>query len=87
VTSATDFPSPPPAMAIGLTDHVWSYREYLWLPVQVAPVLTQQMHERVAQRLIPALQDQPRSNKQAQAPPTESTEVQEEKENTMPKAA
>ena len=76
-----------PAMAIGLTDHVWSYREYIWLPVHVAPVLTQQMNERVTQLLIPALQDQPRSSKQAKVPPAESREVQEEKENTMPKAA
>jgi len=44
-----------PAMAIGLTDHVWSYRAYLWLPVHAAPVLTQQMNERVAQLLIPAV--------------------------------
>jgi hypothetical protein len=75
-----------PAMAIGLTDHVWSYREYIWLPVHVAPVLTQQMNERVAQLLIPALQDQP-SSKPAKAPPAKSREVQEEKKNTMPKAA
>jgi hypothetical protein len=76
-----------PAMAIGLTDHVWSYREYIWLPVPTAPVLTQQVNERVAQLLIPALPDQPSSSKQAKAPPAESREVQEEEENTMPKAA
>jgi hypothetical protein len=75
-----------PAMAIGLTDHVWSYREYSGLPVHGAPVLTQQMNERVAQLLIPALQDQP-SSKQAKASPAKSREVQEEKKNTMPKAA
>jgi hypothetical protein len=76
-----------PALALGLADHVWRYREYIWLPVHVAPVLTQQMNERVAQLLIPALQDQPSRSKQAKAPPAESRGVQEEKENTMPKAA
>jgi hypothetical protein len=46
-----------PAMAIGLTDHVWSYREYVWLPVHVDPVLTKQMDERITRLLTPALQD------------------------------
>ena len=36
-----------PAMAIGLTDHVWSYREYSWLPIHTDPVLTKQRNERV----------------------------------------
>jgi transposase-like protein len=44
-----------PAMAIGLTDHLWSYREYIWLPVHADPVLTQQMDERMTQLLTPAL--------------------------------
>jgi hypothetical protein len=48
-----------PAMVIGLTDHVWSYREYIWLPVHPNPVLTQQMDERIARLLTPALQDLP----------------------------
>jgi len=47
-----------PAMAIGLTDHVWSYREYIWLQVHTDPVATQQLDERIAQLLTPALQDQ-----------------------------
>ena len=47
----------PPAMAIGLTAHVWSYREYIWLQVPTDPALTQQMDERIARLLIPALQD------------------------------
>src|SRR5215468_10800410 len=47
-----------PAMAIGLTDHVWSYREYIWLTVHTDPVATQQLDERIAQLLTPALQDQ-----------------------------
>jgi hypothetical protein len=48
-----------PAMAIGLTDHVWSYREYIWLPVHADPILTTQLDERIAHLLTPALQDQP----------------------------
>jgi IS1 family transposase len=48
-----------PAMAIGLTGHIWSYREYVWLPVHTDPVLTKQMEERIACLLTPALQDQP----------------------------
>ena len=48
-----------PAMAIGLTDHMWSYGEYVWLPVHTDPVLTRQMDERIARLLTPALQGQP----------------------------
>ena len=48
-----------PAMAIGLTDHVWSSREYGWLPGHAAPILTEQLDERMAPRLTPALPDQP----------------------------
>ena len=43
-----------PAMAIGLTDHVWSYREYIWLPVHADPVLRRQMDERIECLLTPA---------------------------------
>jgi hypothetical protein len=32
-----------PVMALGLTDHVWSYREYIWLLVHTDPALTQQL--------------------------------------------
>lgn len=46
-----------PAMAIGLTDHVWSYREYLWLPVHPDAALNTQMAERIQQLLTPALED------------------------------
>jgi len=42
-----------PAMAIGLTDHVWSYREYIGLPVHPDPVLRQQMEARITQLLTP----------------------------------
>src|SRR3989441_4307055 len=57
-----------PAMAIGLTDHVWSYREHIWLPVHTAPVLTQQMDERIARLLTPALQDQLSGRTQTPSP-------------------
>jgi hypothetical protein len=56
-----------PAMAIGLTDHVWSYRAYSWIPVHAAPGLTTQMDKRIARLLIPALQDQPKGR--TQTPP------------------
>jgi IS1 family transposase len=46
-----------PAMAIGLTDHVWSYREYIWLPVHHDPFLQKEMDERIGQLLTPALPD------------------------------
>ncbi len=48
-----------PAVAIELTDHVWSYREDIWRPVHTDPVLTKQLDERIARLLTPALQDQP----------------------------
>jgi IS1 family transposase len=48
-----------PAMVIGLTDHVWSYREYIWLPVHADPSLTKQLDERIAHLLTPALPEQP----------------------------
>jgi transposase-like protein len=71
-----------PAMAIGLTDHVWSYREYMWLPVHTDPALSKQMDERMAQLLTPALQEQPGSRTQA------TTHVEEEKEAApLPTAA
>lgn len=54
-----------PAMAIGLTDHVWSYREYVWLPVHIDLVLTKEMDERIARLLTPALQAQPLGRPQA----------------------
>src|SRR5437870_4734452 len=75
-----------PAMAIGLTDHVWNYREYIWLPVHTAPVLTQQMDERIARLLTPALQGQPIGR--TQSPTHAETRAENEKEATpLPKAA
>jgi len=72
-----------PAMAIGLTDHVWSYREYVWLQVHTDPVLTKQMDERMARLLIPALQDQPAGR--IQAPP--AGETSEKEAAPLPNAA
>jgi IS1 family transposase len=72
-----------PAMAIGLTDHVWSYREYIWLPVHTDPVLTKQMDERLAKLLTPALQDPPVSRTQT---PTHAEEEHEKEAAPLPKA-
>lgn len=54
-----------PALVIGLTDHVWSYREYIWLPVHADPSLTEQLDERIAHLLTPALPAQPPGRTQA----------------------
>jgi IS1 family transposase len=75
-----------PAMAIGLTDHVWSYREYIWIPVHADPGLTKQMDERIARLLIPALQDQPKGRTQT-PPPVEATEGHAKEVALLPKAA
>lgn len=74
-----------PARAIGLTDHIWSYREYVWLPVHTDPVLTKQMDERIAQLLTPALQDQLR--RRTHTPPAETIEENEKEAASLPKAA
>jgi hypothetical protein len=73
-----------PAMAIGLTDHVWSYREYIWLPVHTDPVLIHHMEGRITNLLTPALQAPPGDNTPAKSPPAEA---KEEKADTTPKAA
>ena len=75
-----------PAMAIGLTDHIWSYREYIWLPVHTDPVLTKQMDERMARLLTPALQDHPRGRTQA-PPPVGTIEAHEKEAAPLPNAA
>jgi IS1 family transposase len=72
-----------PAMAIGLTDHVWSYREYIWLQVHTDPARTKEMDDRMARLLISALQDQPTGR--TQAPPAEKTTKKEAA--PLPKAA
>src|SRR5215471_14332461 len=75
-----------PAMAIGLTDHVWSYREYIWLQVQTDPGLTKQMDERIARLLTPALQDQRIGRTQAPTH-TETRAENEQGAAPLPKAA
>ena len=73
-----------PAMAIGLTDHGWSYREYVWLPVHTDPVLRQQMEARITRLLTPALQAPPSDHPLAKSLPAEA---KEDKSDTVPKAA
>jgi hypothetical protein len=58
-----------PAMALGLTDHVWSYRESIWLPVHTDLSLPQQLDELIALLLIPTLQDPPSGGKRGKSPP------------------
>ena len=72
-----------PAMAIGLTNHVWSYREYIWLPVHTDLALTKQMDEQMARLLLPALQNQ--SAGRTRAPPAGKTNKKEAV--PLPKAA
>ena len=74
----------PPAMAIGLTDHVWSSREYIWLPVHADPVLRQQMDAQIERLLTPALQEYPEGSPPANRP---RTETRRGKAKPMPKAA
>ena len=73
-----------PAMAIGLTDHIWIYREYIWLPVHADPVLRQQMDEQIEHLLTPALQGHPDGS-----PPANllRTETRRRKAKPIPKAA
>ena len=73
-----------PAVAIGLTDHVWSYGEYIWLPVHTDPVLRQQMEARITRLLPPALQAPPSDNTLAKSLPAEA---KEDKSDAVPKAA
>ena len=71
-------------MALGLTDHIWSYREYIWLPVHKDPAFTRQMEERIARLLSPALHDQPK-----RCIPEKATAIEgrEEEVDPRPKAA
>jgi transposase-like protein len=73
-----------PAMAIGRTDHLWSYREYSWLPGHADPGLRQQMDEQIAHLLPPALQGPPDGS-----PPANllRTETRRRKAKPIPKAA
>ena len=72
-----------PAMAIGLTDHVWSYREYIWLPIHADPGRRRQMDERVERLLSPALSGHPEGSPPVNLPPSEARR----KAQPMPKAA
>ena len=56
-----------PAMAIGLTDHVWSYTEYIWHPVHEDLEGKWQMDQRIEAALTPALLDEKETK--ANAPP------------------
>jgi hypothetical protein len=70
-----------PAMALGLTDHVWSYREYIRLQVHTAPTLTKQMDDRIVDLPTPALQAHPQRRISEKAA---SIEAMEEKEEAVP---
>jgi hypothetical protein len=61
-----------PAMAIGLTDHVWTYREYMWLPVHPDETLRAQMDQQIQHLLKPALEDTPCSYTRRKSPPSEA---------------
>ena len=43
-----------PAMAIGLTHHVWKYQDYIWLPVRDDESLKKEMDQRIQKLLTPA---------------------------------
>jgi transposase-like protein len=73
-----------PAMAIGLTDHVGSYREDIRFPVHTDPVLRQQMDEPIEHLLTPALQGYPEGSPPANLP---RTETRRGKAKPIPKAA
>jgi hypothetical protein len=73
-------------MALGLTDHVWSYREYSWLPVHTDPTLTKQMDDRIMDLLTPALQAQPQRRIPEKAASIEAMEEKKEEAVPMPKA-
>jgi IS1 family transposase len=73
-----------PAMAAGLADHVWSYREYIELPVHPDPTLAKQMDERIARLLTPALHAYLGDSTQVKTSPEE---VSRAKAVSLPKAA
>jgi hypothetical protein len=73
-----------PALAIGLADHVWSYREYSELPVHPDPSLAKQLDERSARLLPPALHAYLADSTQGKISPEE---VPRAKAASLPKAA
>jgi hypothetical protein len=60
----------PPALAIGLTEHGWSYRAESWWPIHADPVLRQQMDEQIEDLLTPALPGYPEGSPPANLPRT-----------------
>jgi hypothetical protein len=64
-----------PAMAIGLTDHLWSSWEYSWLPGHADPILTTQMDERMTPFWTPALPP-PSARPQTKSLPGETPEAE-----------
>jgi len=73
-----------PARALGLTDHMGSYRESSWLPVHTDPVLRQQMEARITPLLPPARHVPPSDTTLTKSSPAEA---QEDKPEAIPKAA
>jgi hypothetical protein len=71
---------------IGLPDHSWSSREYIWLPVHTDSGLTKQMDEQTARLLTPALQDLSRGRTQV-SPLIEMIEEHEQEAASLAKAA
>jgi len=61
-----------PAMASGLPEHVWSYREYVWLPGHADRARRQQMDEQIEPLLPPALQGYPEGSPPANLARTET---------------
>jgi hypothetical protein len=72
-----------PAMAIGLTDHVWTYREYMWIPVHPDEALRKQMDQRIEHLLTPALEEIPCTYIRRKSPPTQQDQ---EHPTPLPKA-
>ena len=60
-----------PAMAIGLTDHLWTSREYMWIPVHPDEALRKQMDEQLEQLLTPALEETPCTYTRRKSPPSQ----------------
>lgn len=63
-----------PAMAIGLAHHVWTYREYIWMPIHPDPVLRKKMDEEIEHLLQPALEDTPCPYTRRKPPPSQAEE-------------
>lgn len=61
-----------PAMVIGLTDHVWSYTEYIWHPVHQDPEGKRLRDQRIEALLTPALTNEKEAK--ANAPPKKTKE-------------